>query len=446
MNFDRDEKLIAAALEALDSEITCPELMKGIDEKMKIIQKTRKIMRRVIVAAVVAALLGATAFAAKFGGFDLLVERAEVPFGKAVEETFETTISNGIRMSVIAKQSYGNMLVLYMTLEDTEGLGRVDESTSFSLDMNGTAYSCSSKLIHFDEETGVAAYQLRFDTDEGFAQRTLKLNISSIFYGKEELGEIVADIDLAAAVAEGENIGKPYQDRTRTPDEKLTIGHVADIRGMDDRWVSAIGVLHGYLTVQTGISVEPGVKMVVDTTPYLRDPDGNIIKMKFGYGFSASKDLKGIETLPEGRYVFSQRYFDVDTENLEGYTLCFEGRTQKTQTGNWELTINFEKVSEIIEVTTDINVRGVQMNDVRISLHPFGMALVGDGVTGDDYAAPLFVEVVVETTKGDILLWNAGAVRPDPEKEFECTWQAEAAIDVDSVTAIRIGDNRIVIN
>lgn len=444
MNFDRDEKHISAALNALDSEITTPDLMTGIQNKMQETAspvRKRRVLRPVLIAAAIAALLGVTAFAVSIGDFNWLLGKANVPFGNVVEETYQSADSNGMQFSIIAKKSYSDMSVLYVTLKDTEGLGRVNKDTKIAFRAKDGVQNCSSDLLYFDSETGIATFQLRFGSKEGFDGQPLKLEIEGISYGDRDVGEIKTDIDLSGAVANGENIGEPYEDRTQVPSEKLAIGHLADIAGTNSAWVSSIGVLHGYLTVQVG---QPsGLDMYLNCNslqPYLRAPDGNVVEpMPWGSGFVRTKDMQNITDLSQAAYSFDEHYFDVNTDDLKGYTLCFKGSTRELLKGDWKFDVDFGSIPEAIKTTADIKIDGVQMNDVTLTLHPLGMTL-----TGNKYAN--LVDAVVETTHGDVELGRSYADFTDPNGNYQYVWQACSAIDMDSVKAIRIGDNRIEIH
>lgn len=220
---------------------------------------------------------------------------------------------------------------------------------------------------------------------------------------------------------------------------------MADIEGTNSAWVSSIGVLHGYLTVQVGQPSGIGTYLNYNSLcPYLRAPNGKVVEPKpWVTGFVKTQDMQNIVDWSQVAYCFDEHYFDVNTDNLEGYTLCLKGSIQELLRGNWKFEIDFDSVTEVLEVTTDINVNGVQMNDVVLTLHPLGITLVGNNVSGGNYTAPFMAGVVIETTGGNIALEGHSASRPHPEMEFECIWQATSTIDMDSVIAIRIGDNRI---
>ncbi len=443
---DREEKVIHDAL----SQMTVDASGLATKVKRKLNEDTprsapRQIRRSFLIAAVMSMMLIVTVAAAALGGFDWLLEKVEVPFGDVVDPTYQSVESDGIKVSVIAKKSYSDMSVLYVTLEDTKGLGRVAGDTQIAFGTNDLTQRYSSDLLYFDSETGIAAFEVRLGARDTFDGQTLALEIEGLSYSNQYIGEIRMDFDLVEAVANGENIGEPYADSTRAPSESLTIGHVADIPETKSAWISSIGVLHGYLTVQIGQPASSNMFMRYNSLrPYLLDPDGNVVESKpWSTGFSRTEDMQNIEDFSQVAYYFEEYYFDVDTDALEGYTLCFDATTREIVESNWTLEVDFDSVTEVVEITTDIDVDGVQMKDVTLTLHPLGMTLVGNGASDIDYGAPITAETVIETTDGDIKLISLDASRPHPEKEFECTWQAYSTIDMDSVIAIRIGDNRI---
>ena len=454
MGFDQEEKRIFDALDALDLELKAPDLMLGIrkklDKKMTDNVKSeskriRKPLRFIGLIAAVVAVLGITAAAISLGGFDWLREKANPPFGDVVKAIEQSAKSQGIKVTAVAAQSYSDMAVLYVTLEDTEGLGRVAEDTQLSFASNSKVQSISSVMIYFDKDAGIAAYQIRLGAPDTFDGKSLSMQMDGLRYGETDLGEIRMDIDLDQAVSEGEHIGEPYADSMQAPSEELTVGHVSDIPGAKSAWVSAIGVLHGYLTVQFGQPAGASRFMnQYNIHPYLLDPDGNRVEAKmFASGFSTNENLQRPEEGQQSVYDFMEYYFAVDTNALQGYTLCFEGSEWNMATGDWNLKVDFDSIPKVREVTADITVGEVQMTDAVLTISPLGMTLTGNGASDLDYSAPMRVSTVLETTKGDIELSSVSGSRPNPEGDFELIWHASSSINMDSVIAVRMGDNRI---
>lgn len=453
MSFDNEEKQIYAALDALDSELKIPDLMLGIkkklDEKTSVIvtgsKRIRKPLRFVGLVAAVAAVIGITAGAISLGGFDWLMEKAKPPFGDVVQTIEQSAESQGIRVTAVAAQNYSDLAVLYVTLEDTGGLSRVTEDTQLSFAANSNIQSISSEMIYFEPETGIAAYQIRLGDSDTFDGESLSLQMDGLCYGETDLGEMRLDIDLAQKVLEGEHIGEPYSSSIQAPSESLTPGHVANISGTKSAWVSAIGVDHGYLTIQFGQTANSSSFMsLYNIRPYLLDADGNRVETKnFSSGFSTNENLQRPEEGQQSVYDFEEYYFALDTNALEGYTLCFEGTTWNVVTGDWNLKVDFDSLPKVREVTANITMGEVQMKDVVLTISPLGMTLTGNGAQDIDYGAPMAVTTVLETTDGDIELKSRSGSRPNSTGPYKLNWYAYSTIDMDSIIAVRIGDNRI---
>lgn len=451
ISFDKDEKFISDALDALDPELAIPDLMSGIRHKLDVgtanAKTRRKPMRILIVAATLVAVLGLTAAAVSLGGFDWLLKKANPPFGNVVKPIDQSAISQGIKVTAVAAESSGDMAILFVTLEDTEHLGRVTEDTGIDFDATQGVQRMSADQIYFDKETGIAAYQIRLGSPDTFDGQSLSLQMNGLLYGGKDLGEIRMGIDLAKAAKQGEHIGQPYASRLQAPTEQLTPGYLADIPGTKSAWVSAIGVNHGYLAVQ--FAQPAGVDRFMDANsiqPYLLDAGGNII-VGNGPGitsFKTDSQLHPIHTVQQGVYDFTEYYFAVDTSMLDGYTLCFKGSVWNVISGEWNLNVNFDSLQhQVREAKADITVGKVQMKDVVIRINPFGMTLTGNGAPDVLYAAPMSVKTVLETMKGDIELKGETFGRTNPTGPFELIWYASSTIDLDSITAVRIGDNKI---
>ena len=449
MSFDNEEKQISDALDAMDSELKTPDLMRGIRKMPDNIKaeskRIRKPLRFIGMIAAVIALIGITAAAISLGGFDWLKAKADPPFGDVVKAIEQSTESQGIKVTAVAAQSYSDMAILYLTLEDMEGLGRVTKDTQLSFASNLNVQSFSSEMIYFDTGTGIAAYQIRLGAPDTFDGKSLSVQMNGLRYGETDLGEIRMDIDLSEAVAKGEHIGEPYSDSTQAPSENLTPGHVADISGTKSAWVSAIGVNHGYLDVQFGQPA--GIELAIsqyNIHPFLLNANGNLVEAKiFASGFYTNENLQQPEEGQQSAYDFMEHYFAVDTNALEGYTLCFEGSAWNVVTGDWNLDVDFDSIPKVREVTADITVGEVQMTDVVLTISPLGMTLTGNGASDLDYGAPMMVNTILETTKGDIALSSVSASRSNPNGPYEVIWHAFSSIDMDSVIAVRIGDNKI---
>lgn len=117
--------------------------------------------------------------------------------------------SSGIRMEVLAAMNDDDIAVIYLTLQDTEKLGRLDDSIelqSFTVQVqNGageeTLFS-NTDVLWYDEETQTATLQLTSQAVEVIAGHKLSLNVRSLLSGRSdytnvETGYTLADIARA---------------------------------------------------------------------------------------------------------------------------------------------------------------------------------------------------------------------------------------------------------
>jgi hypothetical protein len=414
-------------------------------------KKGRKPMRALIVgtALVVAivAALGLTMAAAPPGGYNWLMKKANPPFADVVKPVGQSAVFQGIKATAVAAANSGDMAILYVTLEDTERLGRVAEDTEIGFDLTQSVQSISADQIYFDADTGIAAYQIRLGSPGTFDGQSLPLQVSGLSYGKVDLGEVRMEIDLAKAAAQGEHIGQPYPSNKQAPGEQLAPGHLADIPGTKSAWVSAIGVNHGYLAVQFAQPAIAGRYMDANSiVPYLLDSNGNTIDRNGpgGIHFKADSQLNPVHSSEQGAYNFMEAYFAVDTEQLDGYALCFKGSVRDVVSGQWNLDISFDGIQlQSREISADIKAGNAQLDDVLLRINPFGMTLTGNGAPSLNYGAPMAAAAVLETTEGNIELQGNNASRANPDGPFELVWYAPASIDLDNVIAVRIGDNTL---
>ena len=416
---DADISGLPAPVQADPDRVREAVMGKLKEEHMQTTKRPRKIRRTLVLAAAAAALLGVTALAAAMGGFDWLRETVDPPMLDAVEEQGQSVTSNGIKLNVIAAQKYGDAALLYVSIQDTTGQGRVTEQTHPL--WGGQLANGKSTLLYYDSATSTAVYQTRFGSLK-------ELCLYKLLYSPSRIDGATVDADLANLYLNGEQIPGTVDPRT-TPPEWLTTGYLADIPGGEGAYVSAIGMNCGYFTVQYRY---PGVDKECYMGAYLLDGNGQRIDSIPG-GTSTLDDGDGMAT--------TERYFKVDAETLENCTLCFEGSIYDVAHGDWEIDIDFESTQGVRLLTADIEFDGVTARDTEMILSPIGLELTREYDAGSHM---LDTDVVLETTSGDIKLRSCGSEWASTDMStWNTFFEAHEPIDVSSVTAIRIGDTRL---
>lgn len=416
---DADISGLPAPVQADPDRVREAVMGKLKEEHMQTTKRTRKIRRTLVLAVAAAALLGVTALAAAMGGFDWLRETVDPPMLDAVEEQGQSVTSNGIKLNVIAAQKYGDAALLYVSIQDTTGQGRVTEQTHPL--WGGQLVNGRSTLLYYDSATSTAVYQTRFGSLK-------ELRLYKLLYSPSRLDGAAVDADLADLYLNGEQIPGTVSTQTLPP-EWLTPGHLADIPGGEGAYVSAIGMNCGYFAVQYRY---PSVDKECYMGAYLLDGNGQRIDSIPG-GASTPDDGDGMAT--------TECYFKVDAETLENCTLCFEGSIYDVAHGDWEIDIDFESTHGVRQLTADIEFDGVTARDTEMILSPIGLELTREYDAGSHM---LDTDVVLETTSGDIKLRSCGSEWASTDMStWNTFFEAHEPIDVSSVTAIRIGDTRL---
>ena len=416
---DADISGLPAPVQADPDRVREAVMGKLKEEHMQTTKRTRKIRRTLVLAVAAAALLGVTALAAAMGGFDWLRETVDPPMLDAVEEQGQSVTSNGIKLNVIAAQKYGDAALLYVSIQDTTGQGRVTEQTHPL--WGGLLTGGHHTMLYYDSATSTAVYQLRFSSLD-------ELCLYKLLYSPSRLDGARVDADLADLYLNGEQIPGTVSTQTLPP-EWLTPGRLADIPGGEGSYVSAIGMNCGYFTVQYRY---PGVDKECYMGAYLLDGSGQRIDSIPG-GTSTLDDGDGMAT--------TERYFKVDAETLENCTLCFEGSIYDVAHGDWEIDIDFESTHGVRQLTADIEFDGVTARDTEMILSPIGLELTREYDAGSHM---LDTDVVLETTSGDIKLRSCGSEWASTDMStWNTFFEAHEPIDVSSVTAIRIGGTRL---
>lgn len=408
-------------------EVSAPDMDKLREDVAKRLAAERPAQKRprrfgktLLIAAAAAALLSVTALAAAFGGFDWLRDEVEPEFIDAVEPVEQSVTDEGIRFSVIAAQKFEDTALVYFSMTDVNGLGRITEESSLVL--SGNFINNNVSLVYYDADKQTAVYEGRFGTFES-------IGVTAIFNNQYMIEPTQIDANLLDKYLNGERIGESeFTNFQTTPDEWLTPGYVADIPGMDGAYVSAIGDNGRMLAVQycTPIGYDGGASIDYSTVLdlFLMDADGNHIQPYLPFYVSNPHLVEGMWTV--------ERYFKVDAETLAGCTLWFEGSTCETVIdGDWTIDVDYPNAEGLCRVTADVEYAGETFADTEIIISPIGATVK---YTPDAWSTPRELTVVTDTD--EILLW----------KRSDGFFMSPVIIDPAAVTEIRIGDTVIELN
>ena len=129
-----------------------------LDMENKKVRKPR--IKLAAVAAIVAILVGISAAAyTAIGGLDGIIARFNPAFGHLASETLAYTEDDGIRIELFGAQYFGDSVLLYISLQDLSGQGRITRNIWPDLEIYNefgalSASGGSGQRLHFDQENG----------------------------------------------------------------------------------------------------------------------------------------------------------------------------------------------------------------------------------------------------------------------------------------------------
>lgn len=255
----------------------------------------------------------------------------------------DDTSSHGISILSTMEAYDANQIILNITVTDTEMLGRVSEDSQIDIAFNPTTQNYSYQLdtISYDAEEQTIIYQVQYKSKDLYNAESIAFTIKSLRSNKF-LSEIPIAIDLLQEVMSGEHNGLPYSDHARLPDELLKFGYCYTIprNSSTPAWISAIGINHGYVTIQVGESAKTNNEKI---RPYLLDNDGNRIDSNASAGRRMSQqEILSIAEIDNGSYKLTEYYFSMDEQDLDKYVLYFEDPNWTVVSGNWEFELKLK--------------------------------------------------------------------------------------------------------
>lgn len=424
------------------------QLKRDIMEKYRLSagknRKSRRLLPlKIVLASILVLALSVTTYAAAIGGFEALMERISLPFEQVVEPVSIVKEDQGIRLEVLAAQCYNDEAVLYVTLQDMTDQGRIDETTDLSGDIiNGQYTSYSSTGLDYDEETGIAAFEIRIHSDNFEESLSVDFNKIYTIIHTVEPEPIVIDVEA-------------HLQETGNPALRETRGHAADflesvqlakIPGTQDAYLSAVGISDGWFCVQATAPKNSGYHL----WPHLKEADGTIVEP---YSSVSSIDADGI----------SEYYFDVDVTRLSDYDILFEGTQAGIMKGDWSVSVDISNPDQTVSGTgwyenkkffnEDVeNKNGTVSGEITVTLNPLGLTVTG----GSNLFGAAMEEAEVKTTEGSMKLeFVHGYVKYTEEQlasdeppslddaMYEAYYQASAPVDLDTVLEVWVDGNLI---
>lgn len=431
MNFDNDDIMIAKALSDMESSLPMPDLMPGIMEKLS--SRKRRHPMRLTAAVVIAAALLITGCAAALGGFEWLLDVLDGGgFTNVVEPVGQSVTEEGIELSVIAAQRYEDTAIMYISLRDTEGRGRVTEDTHPQIRIKDTARR-HTDLVYFDAETGTAVYTVAFELDPEENYDTLQFSMFRVD-GDYFEDKVVETMRLDAPLS-GFASGPEVADE---PSSTLPIELGEEIEELPGWRFGAVGTLDGKPFVQLLEPQQGDVKVFDSMEVYALSPEGDRYDVETRITV-VDEDFEYDPFSPA--YMVYTLIFDAEPEDIEGGALYFGGVYHDRVMGDWELDIELTYDQVKLDYVVDIPVGDGVVEDVKLSFTPVGMSLEGTAPSYEAADEIASAEPVIADEKRTFERYrNISSIETAEGIAFSAHLYYDRTVMPEQVIGIRIGD------
>jgi len=283
-----------------------------------------------------------------------------------------------MRVELIAVGTGYEYMDMYLLLEDMVGnrfvhddwisvshYVRFAEASDAMANFMGHGHPMHMEIIGRDVDAGIVLLHSRLSRPQVRGSsavtnpRNLVLNIMEIVHNFSYYGEQVLDVDLAALIAETsplQIIGKRRPYISASSRELWNSMYILQPHALDYRfeiegspvYISAIGVIDGMLRIQT---YSPGNGNF--QIRYLQRPCGERVeeygsfrfKLNEARDFVPSRGMVDGHSVSHGRMQYAEYIFDVDVDDLAGYSIVGHFRTSEEINLNW--AVNFELVGGV---------------------------------------------------------------------------------------------------
>lgn len=360
----------------------------------------------------------------------------------------------GIRMEVLAAINDGEVASVFLSLQDTEGKGRVAPATWQYTSEISEMYFTHSKTVDYDPETQTLLLQLTADDSERLDNKKITVTTKAVL-GEERY---LDGVDTGYTLAElGEMLGTPKTHagseeygfsltgtRMEEMQQVMYDGKVPILEPWDEPmtfeqapWVqmNAAGIVDGALHIQLKPDDELG--LVNQPEFKLLDENGQIVGSTELVIDLAPQDQNDANrwTSPLMEYVL----IPDEGADLSKLHLAVGGVFYKSITkGNWSTTFRLEPALESLEYVCHQNYEGVLYESVKIS--PIAVTVRGhENNSGETIGG----EIEVYLKDGSRVESSASMVQMDSEGGVMIQETFDRVIDLEQVDKVLLNGEQI---
>ena len=265
----------------------------------------------------------------------------------------KTCVDQGIEMKVAGIYVHGEIMDIFITMQDIEG-DRIDDTTdlfdSYSINVNCDQWG-GCTLVDYDEETKTATFQIMMGLyDHKIEGKKMTFSVKKFLSAKQQGWKDLPEIDLGKVSAEkaeylpeaevaellATKLDMGYPERTSGLPKLLVPNDAQTISVADGMKVTAYGMVDGKLHVQVYYEDVKGRDDNGDVQ--LLDENG-MEHVRSVAAYLQDKDHKG-------RY--EEYEFDVPADELSNYSvIAYYSTGAKLYEGDWKITFPFTNVEEL---------------------------------------------------------------------------------------------------
>ncbi len=365
--------------------------------------------------------------------------------------------SNGIEMDVLAAMSDEDMVVVYLTLQDTQKQNRVDDTIQiidFATKSQRLAKSellfSNINVLWYDEQTQTATLRLIGQSMHGVKNSKISLDIHSFLSGKSYGSMISTNYTLADVLAYNPNPSVSYPskidsyscsgDLMEQLEKTVNMGKMPVLSKNSEvpitipnfSWfeIENMAVLNNMLHTRVAYDRNMGRFKLMDTNSHKEVEPSQLTLQLETFNPDDTHYYTAIEeqilTIPENCLF----------ENIEiwGNVISYNNYVE----GNWNTTFKIEDAkTKSKTVNCHIEMNPWIVNKIEIS--PIGLTIYGEGEMLSD-SSPVSIEIYQKD--GSLVEYNGSS--SSVEKNFIKLKQIfETPIDIDTIDRVVIDENVI---
>lgn len=300
----------------------------------------------------------------------------------------------GIRMEVLAAVNDGQVAVVFLSLQDTEGLGRVEPTTQlYDSEISGAGFT-NGEVVNYDALTGTAVLRLVGDARESLAGKKITVSSKSILSGEDwhspaYTGYTVDKLKIAAGdpaiqypqSMAGSMLGGSEMERF---EKLLNSGKMPALKasqaplslpGIDWAAVTAAGVVDGQVHIQVAPDQEMGRVNRLFFSLETQDGqpvDATQVNMELGERHDLGR-YRSYNDLTE--YVLVP---PKELENPGSLRIMVNSVTYRSFVeGGWSTTFKLEEASEVLRIACSEDMNPWMLTSVQVS--PVAVTMTGEG-------------------------------------------------------------------